>query len=273
MNFYFSFLVLFTLIYFSLNEKTCEENDHTCQEKKYEIEYPTLNEDLFLNLPVLTKESPELNSSEYLDFRLNKKVIDYLKKDKIVPYPRYRFIGRQTGNFLHFMYQAYSKNLPVFFTIDQIIYPFISNTKYLIQYFLEESYALKLELVLTKMVRYAREEEFDNEILKYLRIGLMLLNTHNPEIKDEENIKKIRDEILNLNNETNNSLYYNVTLMGKIREINKKSIQEIEPIFKKNDILRQIGRCLRYFKNIVFNLEEELDTVYKIGQLIKEAKQ
>ncbi len=273
MNFYFSFLLLFTFINYSLNEKTCEENDHTCQEKKYEIEYPTLNENLFLNLPFLTKESPELNSSEYLDFRLNKKVINYLKKEKIVPYPRFRFIGRQTGNFLHFMYQAYSKNLPVFFTIDQIIYPFISNTKNLIQYFLEESYALKLELVLTKMVRYAREEKFDNEILNYLRIGLLLLNIHNPEIKDEDDIKSIKDEILNLNNETNNSLYYNLTLMGKIRKINKKSIQEIEPIFKKNDILRQIGHCLRYFQNIVFNLEEELDTVYKIGQLIKESKQ
>ena len=59
--------------------------------KKYEIEFPTLNEDLFLNLSFLTKESPELNQSEYLDFRLNRKVIDYLKE---VPYPRYRFIGR-----------------------------------------------------------------------------------------------------------------------------------------------------------------------------------
>ena len=56
------------------------------------------------------------------------------------------------------MYQAYSKKLPVYFTIDQMLYPFISNTKYIIQYFLEESYALKLELILTKMTRYAREE-------------------------------------------------------------------------------------------------------------------
>ena len=147
MKFYISFLFLIYLIDFSNNEKTCEENDHTCQEKKYEIEFPTLNEDLFLNLPFLTKESPELNQSEYLDFRLNRKVIDYLKEEKIVPYPRYRFIGRQTGNFLHFMYQAYSKKLPVYFTIDQMLYPFISNTKYLIQYFLEVSYALKLELI------------------------------------------------------------------------------------------------------------------------------
>ena len=73
MKFYISFLFLIYLINFSNNEKTSEENDHTCQEKKYEIEFPTLNEDLFLNLPFLTKESPELNQSEYLDFRLNKK--------------------------------------------------------------------------------------------------------------------------------------------------------------------------------------------------------
>ena len=86
-------------------------------------------------------------------------------------------------------------------------------------------------------------------------------------------LKKIRDEILNLNNETNTSLYYNFTLMGKIREINKNSIRHIHPIFYFNDILRQIGLCLRFFQNIVFNLEEELYTVYKIGELIKESKQ
>ena len=47
MKFYISFLFLIYLINFSNNEKTCEENDHTCQEKKYEIEFPTLNEDFF----------------------------------------------------------------------------------------------------------------------------------------------------------------------------------------------------------------------------------
>ena len=208
-----------------------------------------------------------------MDFRLNRKVIDYLKEEKIVPYPRYRFIGRQTGNFLHFMYQAYIKKLPVFFTVDQMLYPFIVKTKDIIHFFLEEAYALKLELIFTKMIRHANEENYDKEIIKYISIGLMLLNKHNPEIQNMEDIKLIKDELLNLNNETNDTLYYNFTLFGKVREINKNNILGVSPIFQNSNISKQIGHCLRFFQNIIFDLETDLDIVYQIGKLIKEAKQ
>ena len=178
----FHWLLIIILLNFSLNEETCDQNDPSKQcGEKYEIEYPIENEDTFLNLPFLTKDSPELNSSDYLDFRINKKVIEYLKNETIIPYPRFRFVGRQTGNFLHFMYQAYIKKLPVFFTVDQMLYPFIVKTKDIIHFFLEEAYALKLELIFTKMIRHANEENYDKEIIKYISIGLMLLNKHNPE--------------------------------------------------------------------------------------------
>ena len=270
----FHLLLIIILLNFSLNEETCDQNDPSqkCGEK-YEIEYPIENEDVFLNLPFLTKDSPELNSSEYLDFRINNKVLEYLKNETVVPYPRFRFIGRQTGNFLHFMYQAYTKKLPVYFTVDQMLYPFILKTKELVRYFLEESYALKLELIFTKMIRYANEENYDKEIIKYISIGLMLLNKHNPEIQNKEDIVLIKDELLNLNNETNDTIYYNFTLFGKVREINKNSILGVSAIFQKTNILKQIGHCLRFFQNIIFDLETDLDIVYQIGKLIKEARQ
>ena len=270
----FHFLLIIILLNFSLNEETCDQNDPSKQcGEKYEIEYPIENEDTFLNLPFLTKDSPELNSSDYLDFRINKKVIEYLKNETIIPYPRFRFVGRQTGNFLHFMYQAYIKKLPVFFTVDQMLYPFIVKTKDIIHFFLEEAYALKLELIFTKMIRHANEENYDKEIIKYISIGLMLLNKHNPEIQNMEDIKLIKDELLNLNNETNDTLYYNFTLFGKVREINKNNILGVSPIFQNSNISKQIGHCLRFFQNIIFDLETDLDIVYQIGKLIKEAKQ
>ena len=65
----------------------------------------------------------------YFDFRINKKIAKYVDKYGMVPYPRERFIGKQQGNFLHFVHLVYEKHLPLYFSVDQILYPYIETTK------------------------------------------------------------------------------------------------------------------------------------------------
>ena len=48
----------------------------------------------------------------------------------MVPYPRERFIGKQQGNFLHFVHLVYEKHLPLYFSVDQILYSYIETTNY-----------------------------------------------------------------------------------------------------------------------------------------------
>ena len=68
----------------------------------------------------------------------------------MIPYPHERFIGKQQGNFLHFMHLCYQKQLPLYFSPDQIIYPYIETTKELQKEILEKGLYRILHQFLTK---------------------------------------------------------------------------------------------------------------------------
>ena len=119
----------------SQKEQTCVEGEgQTCEMKeKTNNDFKDLIfSDYFLRQPRITKENinaSNYNSSNYFDLSVNENILKYISENGVIPYPHQRFKEKQQGNFLHFMHLAYQKNLPVYFTIDQILYPYIEITK------------------------------------------------------------------------------------------------------------------------------------------------
>ena len=85
------------------------EKDETCDDKD---DYKILYDDHFLK---------EETSREF-QFKLNEKIIEYIKKNKMITYPKRLFRGSYQGNFLHFIYLVYNKRFPLYFTLDQILF-------------------------------------------------------------------------------------------------------------------------------------------------------
>ena len=144
----FNFLFIIKIVLCE-GEKTCIEGpDQTCEysQKNQKTNNKKINDkkdnfddlkysDYFLKQPVITKENintSNYNSSKFLDLSINTNILNYIRDHGVIPYPHKRFKEKQQGNFLHFMHLAYEKKLPVYFTIDQIIYPYIEITKQLI---------------------------------------------------------------------------------------------------------------------------------------------
>ena len=94
----------------SHNKEDKKESTQTKEEpkkkKEKEKENALIYSDLFLNQPyTVTKNKTSIEeTSLYFDFRINKKIEKYVDKYGMVPYPRERFIGKQQGNFLHFVH-------------------------------------------------------------------------------------------------------------------------------------------------------------------------
>ena len=116
----------------SLNkEKKKKETKIEKKEEKKLIHKKLIYSDIFENQPlsITRNETSSDDTSTFFDFRINRKISKYVNENGIAPYPRERFINKQQGNFLHFLHLVYKKKLPLFFSVDQILYPYIEITK------------------------------------------------------------------------------------------------------------------------------------------------
>ena len=162
---FFLFLFLLILVLSEIKEdnsiktETCDGSSETCSQEKNKIgqeaseqkqaiveeqikqekqediykrvEKNLIYSDRFLNQPLSLTRNPNSSdeTSTFFDFRINKKISKFVYENGLAPYPRERFIGKQQGNFLHFLHLVYEKKLPLFFSVDQILYPYIEITK------------------------------------------------------------------------------------------------------------------------------------------------
>ena len=122
--------------------------------------------DIFINqsLSDENNKTSEENSL-FFDFRINKKISKFIGKHGIAPYPRERFIGKQQGNFLHFFHLVYEKKLPLFFSVDQILYPYIEITKELQRVIMEKGLYNILYQFLKKIIDYGKKEKYEQGII------------------------------------------------------------------------------------------------------------
>ena len=122
-----------------LKTETCDGSTNECSRESYINEKgeevfinnkrKMLYSNNFLHQPYSISSNNTDEASLNFDFRTNRKMQSFLSKYGIVTYPRERFIGKQQGNFLHFVHLAYSKHLPLYFDADQIIYPYIEKER------------------------------------------------------------------------------------------------------------------------------------------------
>ena len=296
----------FTTFVLSEGQKTCIEGpDQTCdnsQQKEVNNKQKTIEKDkdkdnfedlkysdLFLSQPVITKDNintSNYNSSEYFDLSINKNILNYIRENGVLTYPHPRFKEKQQGNFLHFMHLAYEKNLPVYFTIDQIIYPYIEITKQLSFDINEFVFFPTYKSFLNDIINYGMKEHYNKGIILYFSLSLKFLeydeinkiiNKKGGNIEEiilnEKICRNVLDEIFD-RNENDTNFIYNFTLLGSKRSLNKLNFMKIKKNFKKSNIISQkISNSLRFFQEFIFDASKELYNVYLIGKLIEESKQ
>ena len=199
--------------------------------------------------------------------------MDFIKKNDIISYPKRYFLGTLQGNFLHFMHLIYQKKLPLYFTVDQIIYPFIEITNDINEKIIELGIYNIFYEFLREIIDYGKKNNFDENIINYFLIGFKFLNKENTTENDRK-ILKIIDNILDLNNTDNkDNYYYNFTFLDYERNINKINFVKINPLFNNNLKTKKLFYCITFFQNFIFNIRNELFTIYSIGKLIDKSGQ
>ena len=268
------FLLVIILVFVNSEDPvkmSCNEKDSTgqCIENHNDQQsFPFQYENLFINQPKYNASSPLFNSTDYFDFEVGDKVFPILDEYKIIPFPKGRFIGRSQGNFLHFMHLAYTKKLPIYFTIDQLLYPFIENTNFFNMDFIEIGFKALMYHFLENIINYGVENKVNNDLVLYFGVGLSMIDD-NYTLFEKEKCNEIKNEILNLDN--NNSFTFNISMFGQNKTINKYSFVPITSLWKMSPELKQISDCLRWFQSILFNFENETKTIYSIGEIISKS--
>lgn len=244
---------------FCEKEKTCEEND----------DYKIIYDDYFL------KEEGDKN----FEFKLNEKIIEYIKTNKMITYPRNQFLGSFQGNFLHFISVVYNKQLPLYFTFDQILYPYIEITENIIQKIIEKGIYNIFYDFLRNILNYLNDNNktYDEDLFIYFGIGFKLLEPNYKSEKDEQ-INKIIENILSIDNKQNNAKntnnnYYNFILFEYERNINKINFIKINPLFGTSINSKRLYHCITFFQNFIFNIRNELFIIYQIGEIISKSGQ
>ena len=267
-------------------EKIQPKKDEIKEDKKEELKIERPNEELtkridkkliysnlFLNQPLsLTRnETSSEETSTFFDFRINRKISRFVEENGLAPYPRERFIGKQQGNFLHFIHLVYQKKLPLFFSVDQILYPYIEITKELQRRIMEQGLYDVIYNFLKNIIDYGKKEKYENGIILYFSIALKFLSRDEKVYRDDV-CEKLVKKLLSIDKNATSSLY-NFTLLNNSRKIDKLNFIQIYPILKGNDNLESISDCFRFLQNFEFILEKELYNIYRVGNLIYKSGQ
>ena len=260
-----SFLINAILLFCLFKQNFCEK-EKTCEENN---DYKIIYGDCFL------KEESDKN----FEFKLNEKIIEYIKTNRMITYPRNQFLGSFQGNFLHFISVVYNKQLPLYFTFDQILYPYIEITENIIQKIIEKGIYNIFYDFLKNILNYLNDNNktYDEDLFIYFGIGFKLLEPNFKSEKDEQ-INKIIENILSLNNNTNNANntnnnYYNFILFEYERNINKINFIKINPLFGTSINSKRLFHCITFFQNFIFNIRNELFIIYQIGEIISKSGQ
>ena len=254
------YLINILIFFFLFKDNLCEKEE-TCEQNEND-EYKIIYDDYFLN----TEKDIDF------DFKLNEKVIDYIKRNTMITYPKKLFRGSPQGNFLHFIHLIYNKKLPLYFSFDQILYPYIELTQEITQNILDKGIYDIFYNFLKKILDYInKNKNIDDDLLIYFSIGFKLLEPNYKNEKDEI-VSNIINNILN-KDKLNISNYYNFTLFGYERNINKINFIKINPLFGSNINSQRLFHCITFFQNFIFNIRNELYIIYKIGELINNTGQ
>ena len=185
------------------------------------------------------------------------------------------------------MHLAYEKNLPLYFGLDQIIYPYIEITKQLNFDIVEFAFHPVYLTFFNKLINYGIKNNYNNDIILYFIIGSKFMY-ENKEIENNIEINQNNFELLKnnfkicekfqndifSNNENDTNYMAEIDILGKKRSFNKLNFIKINTGFKKGNIIsQQITNSLRFFQELIFDASDELYNVYLIGKLIVESGQ
>ena len=261
-------------------EKTCDIAERGCKGKIQRKPY--IYEDLFKkkgneNEEYLKSFKPDSNFTDYYDFSLDEDELVSLKYARISIYPQKKFQHNTQGNFLHFYKTAYEKKLPVFFTVDSMLYVFNENINDMNIIIYEEVLIHVLKRFLESIISYAEELKetlegnYHRLMISYAQIfygtALDILVTGFEEydaFPDIANSIKNNKDLADLYAE--NEFF----IMMKKRRVDT-SLMFPTPFFRKTRKLSNFYRAFRWLSIIKFDLKEDLNAIYLLGKLINDS--
>jgi len=263
------------------NENSQSRNKKNNNNKEADIEYPDelQYQELFQRpgerrkyFQSFTRES---NYTEFYDFSLDDNELKSIKEARITIYPPKKFQFNHQGNFLHFYKIAYEKELPVYFTVDSMLYAVNENINELNKIYYEEILFSYLQNFLSSVVKYGSDliDSADGEQYKYMishaqlyfSVGLELLsdgyhtNNYPPLIQNQ--IKKFIEKIKKFEIEE----FY---LFNNKKIINCSFLFPSE-IFTKSKKLQNIHLAIKWFTAYKFFIDKkEINSIWYIGKLV-----
>lgn len=122
-----------------------------------ELEYQELFQRPGEQRKYVTSFTLDSNYTEFYNFNIDDEEIDSIKRDRITIYPPKRWQLNYQGNFLHFYKVAYEKGMPVYFTVDSMLYAVNENLNQLNTIFYEEILIYYLRFFYTRVINFANE--------------------------------------------------------------------------------------------------------------------
>lgn len=216
------------------------------------------------------------NYTEFYDFNIDDEELDSIKKARITLYPPKRFQLNFQGNFLHFYKVAYEKGLPVYFTVDAMLYAVNENVNKLNQIFYEEILFYYLDSFYQNIITYANElmDSAEGEPHRYMISHAQMYFAVAAELLGD-GIKEKGSYPSAIDSQIKNFL-------GKIRKYevaefymfyNKKQINcsFLLPsgFFNRSKKLQNIHHSIKWFISTKFIIEKkEINPIWYIGKLI-----
>ena len=153
------------------------------------------------------------------------------------------------------MHLVYEKKLPLYFTVDQIIYPYIELTNDITQKIIENGLYNLFYNFLNNVIDFGYKNNFDKNIVNYFLVGFKFLEKEK-KFEEDKIISEIVNNILNDKNIDDNNYYYNFTFMENERSINKINFIQISPLFNANSKTKKIYFIVSLISKISFLILE-----------------
>ncbi len=253
------------------------------EEENYEnIDYPDdlLYQQLFQKpgerYRYITSFTFKSNFTEFYDFNIDDEELDSIKKARITLYPPKRFHLNHQGNFLHFYKVAYEKGLPVYFTVDSMLYAVNENVNKLNQIFLEEIISTYLSIFLKNVINYANEliDSAEGEPHRYMISHAQLYFAVAAELLADNGEQKftyppaIENQIKNFVLKIKKYEVAEFYMFYTKKQINC-SILLPSMFFTRSKILQAFHHAIKWFVATKFILDKkEINPIWYIGKLI-----
>lgn len=239
----------------------CDQRELSFTKCRVENDFSMAYQDKFLTY----------NNKSYFNFKIPDALLPIIEKQKLIPYPRVRFVNKTTGNFLHFMHLVYKNKLPLYFTVDQILHPFIENSYDIMSDYVDNVYIKLIKIFTEKTLKFVIENEHSKDEEIFFGVAYELSHEGKGELTYD--LKQECAELIS-NITKSNETKVNITLFGSNRTVYPSSFVVIDALWKTTTDFMSLYKTVRWFQNFPLDIDNSNDfkTILRLGNIIAGSK-